>query len=202
MGSKVVAFIVMSAMAGGAIAAGNPDAGEQKSVVCQGCHGVDGNSVTPIFPKLAGQHASYLAKQLADLRAGARMDPTMSAFAAGLGDEDIADLAAYFSAQKPAAESSSATPEVLARGKKLYMGGDSYSGVPACASCHSPTGSGNPASRFPSLRTQYPAYTLKQLNDFKTDGRSNDPNKIMRDIAARLSANDITALSEYIATLP
>lgn len=182
--------------------AADPEAGRQKSAVCEGCHGADGNSIAPLFPKLAGQHSGYLAKQLKDFRSGSRTDPTMTAFAAPLSDDDIADLAAYFSQQALAAGSSEAGADTLTRGKRLYMGGDDYSGVPACASCHGPAGSGNPAANYPLLKAQYAAYVLKQLKDFKAGDRSNDPNKMMRDIAARLTDADINALAEYIATLP
>jgi len=125
----------------------------------------------------------------------------MAGFAAALSEQDRADLAAFFASQALQAGSSSAAPDVLERGKKIYMGGDAHKGYPACAGCHAPDGAGNAPAGWPSLRAQHPAYVVKQLNDFRSGARKNDPNKMMRQIAVQMSDADIQAVAEYIATL-
>ncbi len=198
---RLIAAIAMTALAGTAWAGGDPQAGQAKAAACAACHGADGNSFVPNFPKLAGQVPKYIEKQLADFQSGARQDPTMAGFAAALSEQDRADLAAFFASQTLQAGSSSAAPDVLERGKKIYMGGDAHKGYPACASCHAPDGAGNAPAGWPSLRAQHPAYVVKQLNDFRSGARKNDPNKMMRQIAVQMSDADIQAVAEYIATL-
>lgn len=171
--------------------------GQEKSASCQGCHGMDGNSFSPEWPNLASQHPAYIIKQIQDFKSGARQDPTMSAMVAALEDTDIPAIAAYFSAQtlRPTPGESSTT------GKKLYQGGNSYSRVPACTSCHAPSGKGNAPAQIPLLAGQKAGYTAKTLRDFKAGTRGNDRNKIMQDIAAKLSENEIDAVATYIATM-
>lgn len=180
-------------------AAGNAAAGEQKSGVCIGCHGPNGNSLNPIWPKLAGQGAAYLAKQLADFKSGARKDPIMNGQAATLSSQDMADLAAYFSKQK--VSSGSADKSKMTLGQNIYRGGNKEKGIVACIGCHGPTGSGNPAAKFPAVGSQQSAYAVKALKDFRSGARSNDPNKMMRDIAGRMSDKEIEAVASYIAGL-
>ena len=194
----IAALVVLGAF-GTAQAAGDAAAGKNKSAVCAGCHGADGNSLVPTFPKLAGQHASYIAKQLADFKAGGRTDPTMSPQAALLDDQGVADVAAYFSSQKVAIGSANA--EKAAAGKKLYQGGNSAKGISACMACHGPNGAGNPGAKYPSLQGQQSMYVVKQLQDFRSGTRSNDPAKMMSSIAARMNDADINAVAEYIAGL-
>jgi len=199
---KKLAFaaLVMFGAVSTVSAAGTAAAGKTKSAACAACHGVDGNSMVPTFPKLAGQHASYIEKQLADFKAGNRKDPTMSAMAAPLSEQDMADLAAYFSSNTRSI-GSAADAEKAALGKKIFQGGDKAKGISACMACHGPTGAGNPGAKFPSLGGQQSAYVIKALKDFRTGTRTNDMNKMMQDIAARMSDKDIDAVAEYIAGL-
>ncbi|MDQ7017188.1 MAG: c-type cytochrome [Gammaproteobacteria bacterium] len=182
-------------------AANDAAAGQAKSALCAGCHSADGNSMVPMFPKLAGQHSGYLAKQLADFKAGTvRSDPTMAGMVAGLSEEDMSDLAAYFAAQTatPGAASDAAK---AAAGETIFRGGITDIGVPACAGCHSPTGHGNPAAHFPSLAGQHAAYIIKQLTDFKAGTRSNDAGKMMRNVAKHMTSEQIAQVAEYISGL-
>lgn len=189
--------IALSAYAGQALAQGDAAAGKRKAEACAGCHGEDGNATAPLFPKLASQHASYLAKQLSDYRAQKRIDPTMNAMADSLSDADIADLSAYFSQFEIKGESG----ETNALGEKIYRAGDAARRVPACAGCHSPSGVGNPTAAYPALGGQYSAYISKTLRDYRGGERNNDPNEIMRTIAARLSEEEINAVSDYVSGL-
>jgi cytochrome c553 len=179
-------------------AQGNAAAGKEKSEPCAGCHGEDGNSNAPIFPKLAGQHASYLAKQLHEFKTGKRANPTMTAMAEPLSDADIDDISAYYAQQKITLEKAE-KPNPL--GEKIYRTGNASSAVPACTGCHGPDGAGNPSAKFPALRGQYAAYLEKTLSDFKTGERANDANSIMRAIAAKLSNEEIAAVSGFTAEL-
>ncbi len=180
-------------------AAGNVEAGKAKAAVCAACHGTDGNSLNPIWPKLAGQHPEYLLKQLHDLKAGARQDPLMSPQAAALSEQDMADVVAYFSSQIRAPGTAAATKVAL--GQKLYRGGDASTGVAACIGCHGPAGAGNPAARFPSLAGQQADYVAKQLKDFRAGTRSNDPNQMMRGVAGKMTEPQIEAVAQYVQGL-
>ncbi|WP_054773924.1 c-type cytochrome [Methylogaea oryzae] len=191
-------FVLAATLAGTAWAEGNGSNGRLKAEMCEGCHGAAGNSETPIFPKLAGQNSGYLAKQLMDFREQKRADPTMNAIAAGLNDQDIADIAAYYAAQKIHSEPPVNTP----LGKRLYLSGNPAAGVPACSACHGPDGSGNAPARYPALAGQHAAYIAKTLGDFKTQARANDANAVIRTIAAKLSTDEVNALADYIAGLP
>lgn len=182
-----------------AVAAGNAAAGKTKSATCAGCHGPDGNSANPLWPKLAGQDAQYLAKQLQDFKTGKRKDPMMAPFAMGLSGQDMADVAAYFAGQKTSPGTAQADAETVKLGEHLYRGGNAKSGVSACMSCHGPSGHGIPP-RFPRVSGQQAAYTEKQMLAFKTSQRSND-NEIMTRIAFRMSEAEIKAVSQYMAGL-
>jgi len=178
---------------------GNVAAGKEKAVVCAGCHGADGNGgADPLWPKLAGQDASYIAKQLSDLKSGARKDPIMTGMAAPLSATDVKNLAAYFASLKgkPGAASNA---ELAMEGGKIYRGGDAKTGVSACMSCHGPSGHGIPP-RFPKVSGQNAPYTQKQLLAFKAGTRTNDGD-IMTRIAFRMSEQEIKAVSEYMAGL-
>jgi len=167
--------------------------------VCAACHGADGNSPIPANPSLAGQHSSYIYKQLSDYKAGRRKNAVMSGMVSNLSDSDMRNLAAYFAAQKP--QPGTAQDRMLAAiGQKLYRGGVSDSGVPACSGCHSPNGAGIP-TQFPRLAGQHRDYTSAQLQSFRSGERDNDANAMMRTIAGRLSDKEITALSDYISGL-
>lgn len=192
-------LLVAAVVPGTAGAAGDPVAGKQKSQTCTACHGADGNSMTPEWPSLAGQGSEYLAKQLADFRAGARKNDLMSPMATSLSDQDIADLAAYYSGQahKPGA----ADPALIEAGQRLYRAGDATEGLPACMACHGPTGSGNPAAGYPAVGGQHAAYTAAQLRAFKAEQRANDDAAVMRAIAAKMTNADIDAVAGYIQGL-
>ena len=182
-------------------AEGNTDAAKEKATkVCAACHGADGNSVAPNFPKLAGQHAGYIKKQLHDFKDGKRVDPVMGAQAKLLTDEDIEGLATYFSEQT--VKLGSADGEKVALGESIFRGGNLTTKVTACAGCHGPDAKGNAVSNFPSLSGQHPTYVKKQLNDFKKEGgRANDPSGMMRNIAANMSDKEIEAVAEYITAV-
>jgi len=189
-------------------AAGKPDLAKAQTIVnqvCAACHGADGNSPTPVNPTLAGQPAAYIALQLAHFKAGIRVNPVMQGMAASLSPEDMKALGAYFSAQKPkpmAAKDASIVPA----GQKLYRGGDAMAGIPACAGCHAPDGSGVPKN-YPRLAGQYSDYTLAQLKAFKArergaDSEGKDVNgRIMSMVAAKMSDAQMKAAAEYVSGL-
>lgn len=181
-------------------AAGDKAAGKQKSATCAGCHGVDGNSANPDWPKLAGQSAEYLIKQMQDFKSGdERKDATMQPQVANLSDQDMADIAAWFSSHK--VKPGMADEKVVSMGEALYRGGNPAAGLAACMGCHAPNGAGNPAAKFPRLSGQHAKYTAKQLRDFRSGERLNDAGKMMRNIALRLTDPEIEAVSQYIAGL-
>jgi len=180
---------------------GSIEDGKAKSLTCTACHGPEGNSVTPMWPNIAGQNAPYLLAQLKSFKEGSRTDPLMTAQAMMLSDQDMADLAVYFESL-PAAAQSVKDASTVSRGETLYRGGDTENGVAACLACHGPTGRGNPAAKYPALQGQHADYTAKQLNDYASGARVSDGNtRIMRDIAERLSKEDIAALSSYVQGL-
>lgn len=201
MKSKVLfSLLALFAVAGTSQAAGDADAGQAKAQVCFSCHGVNGNSVNPIWPKLAGQHEAYIAKQLADFKAGKeRNDALMMGQVMSLSPQDMADMAAFFAKQKPSV--GSADEAKLAKGEQLYRGGNKATGVSACIACHGPTGAGNPAAKYPMLSGQHAAYTIKSLKDFRSVTRKNDPGKMMQNIAARMTDAEIEAVSSYMQGL-
>ena len=180
---------------------GDIAAGKTKSAVCAACHGADGNSINPTWPKLAGQHPDYLLKQLQDFKSGTRKDPTMAGMVAALSDQDMKNLAAYYSSQKSQMGTAKDDQKKLALGERIYRGGNNGSGVSACTACHGPTGAGNPAAKFPKISGQHSTYTSKQLKSFSTSERTNDLNKMMQNIAQKMTDAEIAAVSEYIAGL-
>ena len=199
---KKLAFaaLVMFGAASTVHAAGNAAAGQGKAAACGACHGATGAATTaPMYPKLAGQHASYIAKQLADFKAGTRQDPIMMGMSAALSDEDMADIGAFFASQETSIGSADA--EAVAAGKKIYEAGDKTKGVSACMACHGPSGAGNPGAKFPALSGQNVDYTVKTLQDLRSGTRANDPGSMMRDIAAKMSDSDIKAVAAYINAL-
>jgi cytochrome c553 len=167
--------------------------------VCAACHGVDGNSAVPMYPKLAGQHVVYTADQLADFKSGERKNSVMSPIAATLSKEDMAALSSYFGKQTPKlGKAKSNGPGSV--GEKIYQAGIPDLKVPACASCHGPAGAGIP-TQFPRLAGQHAEYTLNQLKLFRSGERANDPSKMMRMIASRMSDQDMMAVADYIQGL-
>lgn len=167
--------------------------------VCAACHAADGNSVSPANPVLAGQHADYVAKQLANYKSGERKNPVMQGMSAPLSSADIKNLAAYFEAQKPQLRAAR-DPILVKIGQQIYRGGIAAKGIAACASCHGPSGAGIPA-QFPRVAGQYAEYTVAQLQAFRAGERANDPNKMMSATATKLSDQEIKAVAEYIAGL-
>ncbi|AZE64318.1 c-type cytochrome [Pseudomonas synxantha] len=207
MNKLIVSLLLTLGITGAAVAAegpvkGDATAGQAKAAVCGACHGPDGNSPAPNFPKLAGQGERYLSKQMHDIKDGKRTVLEMTGLLTNLNDQDLADLAAYFASQKGSV--GAADPKLVARGEKLFRGGDLEKGLPACTGCHSPNGAGNATAGFPHLSGQHAQYIAKQLTDFRKEeaGRANDGDAMtMRTIARKLSDEDIAAVSSYIQGL-
>jgi len=197
---SLVAVLMVLAGAQTVAAAGDVDAGKAKAQACAACHGADGNSVNPDWPNLAGQHAGYISKQLADFKAGQqRTDPIMGGQVANLSAQDMADLGTYFATLTPAG--GFVSKKRLPLGERIYRGGNQESKVPACIACHGANGAGDPLAGFPALSGQRPAYTAKQLRAFASGARANDPNGAMRDTSRRLTDEEIQAVSEYVSGL-
>ena len=197
-----VRLLLTLGITGVAHAAGDATAGQTKAAVCGACHGADGNSPLPNFPKLAGQGEKYLTKQMHDIKDGKRTVLEMTGMLTNLNDQDLSDIAAYFASQ--AGSVGAADPKLVERGEKLFRGGDLDKGLPACTGCHSPDGSGNAAAGFPHLGGQHAQYIAKQLTDFRKEeaGRANDGDAMtMRTIARKLSDEDIAAVASYIQGL-
>jgi cytochrome c553 len=187
---------------------GKPDLAKAQQIVnsvCAACHGADGNSPTPANPNLAGQHAAYLTLQLMHFKSGVRANPVMAGMAASLSPEDMQALGVYFSQQKPKGLAAK-DPALVTAGRQLYRGGNSAAHVPACAACHAPTGVGVPV-RYPRLSGQYADYSYAQLKAFKTGERGADKagqdvnGKVMAQIAARMTDEEMHAAAEYAAGL-
>ena len=183
------------------VMAGDATAGKAKSATCAACHGQDGNGVAglPLQPRLAGQHAKYLAKQIHEYKSGKRENAIMAPMVAALSDEDIEDISAYYESLRGATGDSN--PDRWDLGQRLYRAGDASKGLAACMACHGPSGRGNPAANYPSLTGQYSQYTAAQLKAFKAEHRANDLNGVMRDISAKMSNEEIEAVSDYIEGL-
>lgn len=200
---KVLTFVLtglaISITASAWAEGGNAEAGKTKSATCAACHGADGNSTNPEWPKLAGQHASYIMKQLANFKEDKRVNAIMSPMAKPLSEQDVADLAAYFASQPK--KLGEADQSKVALGEQVYKGGNNATGVAACAACHGPTGTGNPAANFPALSGQQITYVKNQLNAFRKGERANDAGKMMQNVAAGMTDAEIDAVAEYIAGL-
>ncbi len=187
---------------------GSIEAGKARSAPCSACHGTEGKSANPMWPNIAGQSATYLVDQLTAFRDGAanpsqakRYDPLMSPQSMALTDEDIRNLAVYFESL-PAPAQAVANPATIDKAEALYRGGNPEKGIAACLACHGPTGRGNPAASYPALQGQHAVYTAKQLRDYASGTRTSDgKTRMMRDIAERLSSEDIDALASYIQGL-
>jgi cytochrome c553 len=185
---------------------GDAEAGKTKSATCAACHNADGNSAVDMYPKLAGQHAGYLYKQLVDFKTGmetagkqGRNNSIMFGMVATLSDQDMKDLAAFYASQKMKAGT---TPEnVIARGEQLYRGGDADRGIASCIACHGPRGNGNSLGGFPKIAFQHASYVKTTLQEFRAGKRANDLNGMMQDIAKKLTDDDIEVLSQYLGGL-
>lgn len=225
-----ISFALLS-LSGTAQAAGDIGAGQEKSGSCASCHGDQGNSMMPLFPKLAAQNEGYLVKQMQAFKDGSRSDSTMGAMVAGLTDQDMQDIAAYYAAQTVTTND---IPQVnpddlddidddndltvhekklakkvlqdelttfMALGYDVYRNGDLDNEISACIACHGPYGKGNEPASFPALRGQHADYLIKTLTDFKTDQRSNDPDNIMHMIAKKMTEDEIKAMSYYVSSM-
>jgi len=184
------------------LALGDATAGQSKAAICAACHSVDGNSVVPNWPKLAGQHPAYLQRQLVLIKDGNRPVPEMAGIVISLTDQDMADLAAYFSSQT--ASAGLTDDSLRATGELLYRGGNADTDIPACMSCHGPAGEGNPLSGYPNLAGQHTVYSEKMLTGFRagtTWGEDDASSKIMTDVAKRLTDEEIKAVASYIQGL-
>lgn len=199
-------------------AEGNIKAGEEKAAACAGCHGEKGNSMMPLFPKLAGQHPTYLSQQLTAFKNGTRNESTMTPISLSLTEEDMMDISAFYAAQKVSAntlpvfddddedddEAVEETVDIdtrLARGSDLYRNGDLESEVSACIACHGPYGEGNKPASFPALKSQHADYLIKSLKDFKSDARSNIPDNMMHMVARKMTNEEIEAVSYHISMM-
>ena len=177
--------------------AADAEAGKSKSAVCGACHGVDGNSSNPAWPSLAGQHASYVYKQLMDFKKGNRVNAQMTAMVANLSEADMRDLGAFYESQAPKAVPFDG--EKIANGENIYRGGITDTRVAACMGCHSPSGLGNGPAGWPSLAGQHPEYIVAQLRAFKYGERANDTGKMMRNVAERMSDMEMESVAAYLA---
>ncbi|CAI8389337.1 MAG: c-type cytochrome [Gammaproteobacteria bacterium] len=182
-----------------AYAAGDAASGQGKVAVCSGCHGADGNSMIPSFPKLAGQGEVYLVNQLKDIRDGARNVPQMMGILTGRTDQDLADMAAFYSTQKVTVGATN--PDLLDLGRQIYRAGIAEKGVAACTACHSPTGAGNAQAGFPAVGGQHADYLISQLKAYRTETRTNGQAKLMQQVAALLSDKEIEAVASYMQGL-
>jgi cytochrome c553 len=180
---------------------GDAAAGQTKAAVCGACHGADGNSTDPQYPKLAGQHASYIVRQLTSFKGGKRQNPIMLGMASPLSEQDMRDVAAYFSSKTSLP--GVADEALVEQGQKLFREGDPKRDIPACMACHSIDGRGNPGAMYPQLAGQHAQYveaTLKAWHDGTTWGDDAQA-KIMPSIAQKLDAKDIAALASYLEGL-
>ena len=190
-------------------AGGNANAGMEKSKVCVGCHMADGNSINPEWPKIAGQIADYTIKQLQDFKTGNRVNPIMAPILNPLSEQDLKDLAAYFEKQR--IQPGTGNPQMKLAGEKLYKKGVFYTTITACSGCHGPSGAGNekwrenltvpPTVLAPAIGGQHATYLVNQLKAFRSGERKNDVGGVMRKIVAKMTDEQIEAVSSYIESL-
>lgn len=205
----VSVFFALVSMAGGALAGGDAKAGADKAGLCMGCHGDNGMAVNPECPNLAGQKPGYIIKQLQDFIGEKRHNDTMSPMAALAGEaQDIKDIAAFFASQKDMTAKNFMMPapadeKNITKGKNLFLNGNPKTGLYGCVNCHGQNGKGkSPTNQvFPVIGGQHKAYLEKQLKDFRTSSRSNDPANMMMDIARKLTDEEIDAITDYLASL-
>ncbi|MHB8405027.1 MAG: c-type cytochrome [Gammaproteobacteria bacterium] len=192
----MAAAVSVLALVGNANADDNAAAGQVKAAMCAACHGADGNSVSPQFPKLAGQNAGYIVQELERFKSGERKNSIMAGMAAGLSAQDMQNLAAWFSSQT--VKTGEADPSLVKVGETLYRGGDQATGIPACLACHGPDGSGNEPMPIPALAGQYADYVVTQLQAFAAGARKSP---MMDPIASRLTSAQMQAVASYIQGL-
>ena len=203
--AKVACVLAVTVIGTNVQAAGDAEAGQAKAATCVACHGVDGNSAVPTFPKLSGLGHKYLLKQMQDIRDGRRPVALMACQVDNMTDQDLSDIAAFYDAQPRTG--GTADPDKVSLGRKVYLGGIAERQVPACSGCHSPTGNGNGPAGYPALAGQHADYVAAQLKMFRKGyedpaGRTNGGEaKIMRTTAFRMSDMEIEAVASYIAGL-
>lgn len=196
----LVALLAFGSTASAQLENADPMRGEGAAMVCAACHGADGNSAIPNYPNLAGQHADYIYEQLQFYKSGERANAIMLGQAAGLDDQTMADLAAYFATLE--AEIGETPEELLSTGRAIYMGGIAEKGVPACVSCHGPGGMGIPSTGYPRLSGQKTQYTIEQLQLYRSGERSGyGQAEVMNDIASNLTDEEIQAVANYVRGL-
>ena len=187
----------MSTFVASAFAAGDAERGKGLTPVCTACHGQDGNSLAGAFPNIAGQNAHYLLKQMQDIKSKARSAPLMAGILDNLDDQQLEDIAAYYSKQK--ANVGSADPELVELGESIYRSGIKRKEIAACSACHAPDGSGNGPAAFPALNGQWPEYTVAQLKAFRSGERHNDgDSRMMRITSMDLSDVEMAAVASYL----
>lgn len=213
--------LALALSAGDTFAQGSTSAGKSKSASCAGCHGEDGNSAMPGFPKLAGQHPGYLVKQLQAFKSGARKAPMMAPLAMGLDDQAIEEISAYYASNRISGNPAPKLPDnddddapaktdeqkkseleaLVTHGKDLYRNGNLSREVSACIACHGPYAEGNKPASYPALHSQHADYVIKTLTDFKTGARTHHRENMMYMIASKMTDEDIKAVAYYISTL-
>ena len=204
--------IVLAALNANSLASGDAEAGQAKSATCMGCHGLAGNSTLSNFPKLAGQGEGYILKQRQEFKSGARDKAIMAGVVSLLSEQDMMDIAAYYSIQTISENSAKADEETIELARKIYVGGKKDTQTTACIACHGPRGLGIPSAKFPALSSQHAEYTASQLKAFRQYSineqtgsddlaRDNDYEGMMRSVAKGLTTVEIEALAEYIAGL-
>lgn len=179
---------------------GNADAGKAKAAACTACHGPGGNSTNPEWPRLAGQSEAYTVSQLKAFKDGSRANPLMAGQVAGLSEQDMKDIAAYFFAQQPL--TGAASPDLAEAGQTLYRAGDAERGIPACMGCHGPKGEGNAAAAYPRIAGQHADYSAAQLRIYRDGARKGtDKARMMSDVARKLTDEEIAAVASYLSGL-
>ena len=196
-GKLLLAGALAGVLAAGAQAADQGRAAEIAAQRCSLCHGKDGESASAVFPRLAGQHAEYIARQLADFKSGKRASETMKPQAENLTPEEMAALGAFFEQKRPSARRAG-DAELLGVGRYVFNHGNRFSGLPACATCHGAKGHGT--AQLPRLAGQHPRYVEDQLRQFNKRERTND-NAVMHTVASKLTELEAHAVAEYVATL-
>ena len=205
----ILASILITSLSNPILAVGDAEAGQAKSATCMGCHGLAGNSTIPNFPKLAGQSEAYIVKQLQYFKSGERKNAMMAGVASLLSDQDMEDIAAYYSIQTISENSAQGSEKMIELGRKIYVGGKMDTQTTACIACHGPKGKGIPTAGFPSVAAQHADYTSSQLKAFRqysinqqTDSDGVERvNEMMNNVAMGLTNEEIDALSQYIAGL-
>jgi len=205
----ILASILITSLSNPILAVGDAEAGQAKSATCMGCHGLAGNSTIPNFPKLAGQGKAYIVKQLQYFKSGERGNAMMAGVALSLSDQDMEDVAAYYSIQTISENSAKGSEEMIELGRKIYVGGKMDTQTTACIACHGPKGKGIPTAGFPAVAAQHADYTASQLKAFRqysinqqTDSDGVERvNEMMNNVAMGLTNEEIDALSQYIAGL-